>query len=382
MEVMAKPEPETEQILDHIDRKTSVSTLESLVFFGGCFQSCERILLGISNIFDLSRLRSLEIPLTEDMALLGRVAPILHSIERLSVMRHQDNPEDLHIFRDESRVVEAILSFRPLKDLRIQVLRSFDALRQVLIHHGGTLRSLIIEPTGTLFGAQDRGDGGYKFPPLDCHGIRELARLCPNIAELHLQIKRSTGGTDEYDAYRALGEFPFLHTLFIDLQCDPRQQPLDVDEELPFEQILMNTATDEVLAIAIWDTIASHKIGEKLMNLRCTPFGQPFYSTTLNYVLSILSKSLLIKRLDSQGPDSLEITVIGEAQRRRRIKTYLWDIGEYEEAGGDEAEDEENIIPVLDEGIEDALSYIWPGDWRTSWHSFPRLETDQDEQTP
>lgn len=78
----------------------------------------------------------------------------------------------------------------------------------------------------------------------------------------------------------------------------------------------------------------------------------------------------------------MEITGIGEAQRRRRIKTYLWDIGEYEEAGGDEAEDEENIIPVLDEGIEDALSYIWPGDWRTSWHSFPRLETDQDEQTP
>lgn len=104
-----------------------------------------------------------------------------------------------------------------------------------------------------------------------------MARLCPNIAELHLQIKRSTGGTDEYDAYRALGEFPFLHTLFIDLQCDPRQQALDVDEELPFEQILMNTATDEVLAIAIWDTIASHKIGEKLMNLRCTPFGQPFF---------------------------------------------------------------------------------------------------------
>ena len=59
----------------------------------------------------------------------------------------------------------------------------------------------------------------------------------------------------------------------------------------------------------------------------------------------------------------MEITGIGEAQRRRRIKTYLWDIGEYEEAGGDEAEDEENIIPVLDEGIEDALSYIWPGDW-------------------
>lgn len=193
----------------------------SLVFFGGSFHSYERILLRISRIFDLSRLRSLEVPLTKDMILLGKVAPILHSIERLSAMRYQDNPEDLHIFRDESRAVEAIRSFRPLKDLRIRGIRSFDALHTILLHHGGSLRSLIIEPNGILYDAQDRADGGYKFP-LDCHGIRELARLCPNITELHLQIKRSTGGTDEYDAYRALGEFAFLHTLFIDLQCDPR----------------------------------------------------------------------------------------------------------------------------------------------------------------
>lgn len=378
MEVIAKARPETKQILGHLDRTTSASTLESLVFFGGCYQSCERIILRISRIFDLSRLRSLEIPLTEDMTLLGKVAPILHSIERLSAMRHQDNPEDLHIFRDESRAVEAILSFRPLKDLRIQVIRSFDALYAILLHHGGSLRSLIIEPSGTLYDAQDRADGGYKFPRLDCHGIRELARLCPNIAELHLQITRSTGDTDEYDAYRALGEFAFLHTLFIDLQCDPRQEPLDVDAELPYEQIFMNAATDEVLAIAIWDTIASHKIGKKLTNLRCTSFGQPFYSTTLDYVLSILGKSMLIKRLDSQGPDSLEVTAIGEAQRCRRVMAYLWDIGEYVNSEEGETEDEEKFIPVLDEEIEDALSHIWPGGWRTTWHSFPRVENDHD----
>lgn len=76
--------------------------------------------------------------------------------------------------------------------------------------------------------------------------------------------------------------------------------------------------------MTIWDTITSHKVGKELRNLRCTPFGQPFYTDTLNCVLFIIGKSLLAKRLDPQGPNSLEITATGEDQRRRRVKKNTW----------------------------------------------------------
>lgn len=166
-----------------------------------------------------------------------------------------------------------------------------------------------------------------------------------------------------------MGGFPSLHTLFIDLQCDPRQQPLDIDAEPPYEQIFRNAATDEALAMTIWDTITSHKVGKELRNLRCTPFGQPFYTDTLNCVLFIIGKSLLAKRLDPQGPNSLEITATGEDQRRRRVKKYLGLTGVDVEAGEDDIRDGE---------IRDALSRIWPSSWMTSWHSFLRPEIDQD----
>jgi hypothetical protein len=59
----------------------------------------------------------------------------------------------------------------------------------------------------------------------------------------------------EYKLYRALGEFPNLYSLILDLQIDARPEiPLKrpVTEDLTvLRKTFINTATDEKLAIGI-----------------------------------------------------------------------------------------------------------------------------------
>jgi hypothetical protein len=252
-------------------------------------------------VVDLSHIRSLDMGVFLDPKILTKVASKLIGLERLFLHMDPSKQQLADTTADNEDMITAIQTFRPLKFLCLRDLRSISALDRILLQHGHTLEGLIIEPSN--YGRVLRGvyDNGYKYPIMDNYRITQLAQTCPQLQELRLPLKRQQGSSHECNMYRALGQFLHLHTLILDLHCDPRQLPLGPEGNVSsacLRETLINAAVDETLVTGIWDLIASNQSTRRLQNLRVAPFGADFFSREEQHIIQQVGRSFLLTRSD------------------------------------------------------------------------------------
>ncbi|KAJ0424018.1 hypothetical protein BJY00DRAFT_309828 [Aspergillus carlsbadensis] len=369
-----------------------VASLESLTLLDNAYPTY--VLPKLSGIVDLSNLRSLDITLDFDVYLFTDLAPSLVSLERLfagvSTPRLLDiSPADSAT--DSPQAMAAVLAVKPLKYLCLRGLRDTANLHRILEYHGATLRGLGLEPYVRDHSCGPE-EGWYKYPKIAASNLIRMAKACPDLAELRLQIRRSEGNAQECDIYRALGHFPRLRTLILDLHFDPREGDPDAeavrrmypnqfdsdddddddddDEEEEeeeeddktdyralFRTTLINAATDATLARAIWDLIAASQPSGCLQNLRIAPFGQEMYAPDESYFLIFLARSFLVSRVGLADPAVEEIG---------RMAWTVWQEDTY--GPGEDC--------VLPRGGDEVVAGLWPAlagreDWSTGWASFP-----------
>ncbi|KAJ0424016.1 hypothetical protein BJY00DRAFT_309826 [Aspergillus carlsbadensis] len=340
----------------------------------------------LADAADLTLLKSLDLALDQETHHVVNLAPDLVSLERLfigvSPLRLSDDPYasefDPHV--DSGVAVSAILAFRPLRYLCIRGLREVSNLHRILAYHGQTLHGLSLEP---YVWDHSRGgiDGCYKYPQLTPSDIVQVATSCPSLEELRLQIRRSEGNGAECNLYKAFGHLQNLRTLILDLHFDPRDRPAhpdslrlrsphpdatDEDEEIDpgvFRTTLINAATDESLARAIWNIVAaaqphqSHQPPRRLRNLRIVPFGFDLYTPDEIYFLIFLARSFLVSRVGRGDPVVREIG---------RMAWTVWQEDAY--GPGDPC-----LLPL---GADEVVAALWPalsgrGEWSSGWASFP-----------
>lgn len=126
----------------------------------------------------------------------------------------------------------------------------------------------------------------------------------------------------------------------------------------------MNAATDERLALGIWNLIKSNK-SSRLQYLRIVPFGNHYFGRQESHLLDRLARSFLVTRYNFQNPGFPSIEEIGMRAREIRheqLKSVIWP-----------DEDQESH---LSERLAQLVRSIWPqlregGDWRSDWTSFP-----------
>ncbi|KAL4879242.1 hypothetical protein BJY04DRAFT_96798 [Aspergillus karnatakaensis] len=289
----------------------------------------EDIVLSLASSVELSRLRSLDIMEYANPSKLAKIAASFPNLERLFIPPNpggRTNPitgarREANHFIDDCDGIAAICRFPPLKYLWLRALRSSGGLLQILQRHGSSLRGLILEPTRQT---RTSNDGGYKYPELSAADINRLSELCPNLEELRIQVKRSQGSQKETRLYKALGNIDNLRSLVLDLHYEPRSRPLRIAREGDRDTVrkaLINAATDENLALSIWDLIGSSQSTQQLRNLRVVPFGYHFFRVEEPYVLMYFSRSFLIRRYTGRG--SPEIEEIGKEAREAWFEENL-----------------------------------------------------------
>ncbi|GKZ28974.1 hypothetical protein AbraIFM66950_002221 [Aspergillus brasiliensis] len=190
------------------------------------YRPLERILLNISSHVDLSRLRSLDIGVFSEPIMVSQAASILLGLERLyvhmvpwnkqRVIRGDSQSEDATW--DIEEMITAVNAFRPLRFLCLRGLRSFSSLERIISHHN-TLEGLSLEASDRQ---RSTPQDGLKYPIFNGDHIRFIAKMCPLLEEVRLPLQRTQGNAHECDLYAAFGQLSRLHTVMLDLDCDPR----------------------------------------------------------------------------------------------------------------------------------------------------------------
>lgn len=308
----------------------------------------EEVLSSMTHLVDLSRLRSLEIGVYSSPSTLKNVASELHGLERLYINMHpwKLHHEDIHA--DDEQMVAAVQAFRPLRYLCLEGLRSFISLRDILSHHGSTLKGLLLQSSTHMRRISNVVDTGFKYPVWTNGQITEISQNCPILEELCLPIKRDEGSPQECGLYKELGNFSRLHTLVLDLHYDPRQRPVTpwpvepaTDTDL-LRKTFSNAAVDEALVTKIWHLISSAQHSRSLNNLRVTPVGMEFFDKSEQQILGQLGRSFLV-RPPINPQSNVEVQEIG------RVAWELW--------WESQVRDESMHIP---KPVELVLRELWP----------------------
>lgn len=351
------------QALTNVCPPKQKSKLESLTLSGAGPRE-ENLIFKLAAAGDLSNLRTLVLGQVYNPENVGKFAGLFPNLERLFINPNPTGRPWIHLKTDHGDSIAGIRAFRPLKYLCLHNLRSVENLHRIIEQHGQSLKGLIIEPSGLAH---------FEYPRLDVSDIVQLATDCPNLEELRVQIKRSMGSQTECELYKSLGKFPKLHSLVLDLHFDPRaeaiQRPhVDTDDLNLLREVFMNAATDERLALGIWNLIKTNK-SSRLQYLRIVPFGNHHFGPQESCLLDRLARSFLVTRYNFQDPMSPSIEEIGRRAReiqQEQQKSVIWS-----------DEDQESH---LSERLAQLVHSIWPqlskgGDWRSDWTSFP-LEAD------
>ncbi|KAK1145843.1 hypothetical protein N8T08_003789 [Aspergillus melleus] len=333
-------------------------------------------------VMDLSALKSLHIPMLgffHSPSHLNDAVPGLVSLERLWIGADPGH-NGWTTFSEELRSIFQRL--RPLKYLCIEGLEHISFLHDILERHGSSLVGFMLPPGRRRASIPEHPQyAGYIYPFVDDTHLQKIAQRCPNLKYFRVPIRRSKGDHAEVRTYRALGSFPSLQNLILDLYGNSRpvlsaEQGIFSNEnaggsDIPhvsLEDALVNFATDQALATAIWTEIASHQPSQKLTRLRVSPWGYAMYDIEEQYVLMHLARSFLVTRGTHGETDVVEI-------------------------GKEENEADMEVIAAPDEygqaqpfrvprRVTRLLHSIWrptPShpDWTTSWKSLP-LHTDMD----
>lgn len=336
----------------------------SLTFINGRYFD----LLEWSKLTDFSSLRSLSLDISIPRGPLEFMACLsgLKNLECLCLNLSKDIRPPPN-FEDELRTMFAGLN--PLRYLRIRGTRDTCLVHEIFAHHGETLRGFILEPLDryrTFFFEEEKGP---LYPVFNHHDITALAEHAPHLEELRLPIQRSKGDIQECQLYEALGKFPSIRNLILDLDCNPCER-LDEDQatypggirQPRIWDIFSNAAMDETLARAIWDVIdSSHEKG-RLEHLRLTIFGGDTYSRAYREALRRLARSFLITKSISCTGSSIDLREIGREEKELRA---AWELKFH-------CRKAPNVTPRLQEIIQS----LWPSTsetvtWNFAWKSFP-----------
>ncbi|KAJ5110137.1 hypothetical protein N7532_002782 [Penicillium argentinense] len=349
--------------LSRAGHTTPTASLDSLSFDAHpSLSPWEDVLLNMTQLVDLSRLRSLEIGVYSNPNSLRTAASKLHGLERLYINMHPWKLHHDNIHADDDQMVAAVMSFYPLKFLCLEGLRNFYSLRDILSRHGHTLEGLIVQSSTHARRLAGVLDTGFKYPVWTNGQITEIAQICPNLEELCIPFKRDEGSPQECGLYKELGGFPRLRTLVLDLHYDPRERPVApwpvepaTDPEM-LRKTLSNAAVDEVLVAKIWHLIISNQSSRRLKNLRVTPVGIEFFDKLEQQVLGQLGRSFLV-RPPNLGELRLDIQEIGRT---------AWNLWRESQVG-----EESTHVP---KPVELVLRELWPsirlgngtiGGWRS-----------------
>lgn len=325
----------------------------------------------LAAVGDLSSVRTLIIPgQRQGTGNLTTIAGIFPNLERLFTKPDSTVDGDTRRGTDLEHSIASIQAFRPLKYLCLYSLCSVENLHKIIERHGQSLRGLIIEPSGT---AQ------FDYPRLAKPDIERLAAACPNIQELRIQIKRSNGSRLECELYDALGQISNLHTLILDLNFDGQEAPPTRPHGQPqrscslsdvyVRNTFINAATDEKLALGIWNLITANK-SSCLGSLRIVPFGSIGFPPPEKHMLSQLARSFLITGYNAQSPG---LPMIKEIHPESKIS---W--GPHQGPGDirDSPRISREFWISRSEAVTSIIHELWPqlrtsDDWKSDLTSFP-----------
>lgn len=336
--------------------------LETLSLTGSADHAA--ILLTLALCVNLSHLRALELDSGTNPTAFTAAALAARNLQRLFLNVHQTPGSSSYDIIEDS-IVAVINALQSLKTLCLRSLRTASPIHRVVKRHGPTLQTLVVEASAIEEDPSSRA-GGYKYPQLHGGEIRLIAPSCPRLQELRIQLRRSRGSWRECLAYQAIGQFPSLHTVILDLHYDPRDHPSSSHPCAPhhLREALINAATDAPLATAIWDLIYANQPSRRLRALRVVPFGARFFAPGESLVLQRLSPSLLVKRPPCYPSEPLLVVDVGSAEielqrRAHRAVCHL------------------PLDPPVPDSVVRVFHDLWPpltegADWRTTpWKSLP-----------
>ncbi|KAJ4391305.1 hypothetical protein N0V93_004922 [Gnomoniopsis smithogilvyi] len=218
----------------------------------------------------------------------------------------------------------------------------------------------------------------------------QIKEHCHVLQSLSIYVKRTMSDPSEVELYASLARIKPLQFLFLTLDCSNWRVRRDPDlEDAPWfdevdkekldrrwlkrghvRQNLINCAVDETLARSIWDVIAKHKDGKRLLSLKlhttgAMNFGWPGQIGLMADVARHLSRSWLIERGPrDDGQDALHVRELGAQARKARDQELL-----------KELEDKEGAEDRGYEGVQ-TFRRIWPErevgkPWIDDWKSYP-----------
>ncbi|OKL58292.1 hypothetical protein UA08_06553 [Talaromyces atroroseus] len=271
-------------------------------------------------------------------------------------------------FENDLRFMFAAL--KPLKYLRVCSPRDMTIMHEIFAHHGKALRGLILEPV--IPGGQRPEEIRPLYSVLHNKDLIELASHAPLLEELRLPIRRSLGDETECQLYEALGKFPALHSLILDLDCNPRDsmardwnQFSEQTPKLPIKDVFINAAVDGTQAKAIWGVIDSSSGGKRLRKLRISIIGFHGLEREDGEVARRLARSFLISRSILCTNAHMKIREIEkgeiELQTARQLE-YDWD-----------------EVFELSKRLQEVIAFLWLSrseevTWDFDWKSFPLQE--------
>ncbi|OJI88778.1 hypothetical protein ASPTUDRAFT_79798 [Aspergillus tubingensis CBS 134.48] len=365
-----KVKKEWQEFTSKVKPSSPVVCIDSLTFINGDPQQPhESILFNISTMIDLSRLRSLDLGVHSEPAMLGKVASILVHLERLYVgmvpwnkprtSYTEDNSVDAA--SDNEEMISAVQTFRSLRFLCLRGLWNFSSLDRILSYHHN-LEGLSLE---TSEEQRRTPHDGPKYPISNGEHIRSIARLCPRLQELRMPLQRSRGSAQECEIYKALGQLLRIHTVHLDLDCNPRRTPREDEVPSPssLREILINSAVDESLVTEIFNLVFFHQETRKIKYIRVNLVGADLFRRELEHVIRQLGRSFLVTRKDFY----LNEEVLVDVKEIGRVAWQLWREDEIGYSG-----------PIqIPREVKEVLEELWPlqSDRNRSkkWKEFPLL---------
>lgn len=325
--------------------------------------------------------------------------PQLESLHVLLMRRHYSE----NVFHSENvdphanaKYINAATSFfdslRPLRKLSVAGSILPEILDAILSRHGRTVVDLKLCPFEDQWARMTFYIPYVPMTITKAH-ILQINDHCPALESLSIYIKRTMSDASEVELYTSLARIRPLQSLFLILDCSNwrvRRDP-DLKDEAWFDeddkeifgralkrghvrQSFINCAVDETLARSIWDVIATHKDGRRLLSLKlhttgAMNFGMPGQIGRMVDIVHHLSRSWLIERgVRDDEQDALHVRELGLEARKARDKE-LQDM--FEAEGGAQLEDYER----LQAGLQ-VFRRIWPEKevgrpWIDDWTSYP-----------
>lgn len=286
---------------------------------------------------------------TTTLAYLARACsfPGLESLHILLMRRdHLTENVDPHA---NAKYIDAATAFfdsvRPLRKLSVAGSILPEILDTILGRHGRTVVDLKLCPFEDVWA---RALWYIPYVPMTITKaqIMQIEAHCPVLESLSIYIKRTMSDTSEVELYTSLARIKPLQFLFLTLDCSNwrvRRDPdleyetwFDEDDKERFDspwralkrghvrQSFINCAVDEKLARSMWDVIAKHKDGKRLLALKlyttgAMNFGWPGRVPRMVDIARHLSRSWVIERgIRDDEQDALHVRELGLLARKAR----------------------------------------------------------------